>query len=255
MKKILIALAAVITFAYTACKKETVENVAYEGVLNVRLTDAPAVYDSVIVEIVGVEVHSDQTNGWVSLNVPAPGRHDLLQYSNGLDTLIATSTLPAGNVSQIRLILGSNNTVTENGVTYPLVVPSGSESGLKLQVHKEIVGGVTNVVLLDFDANRSVVEQGNGVFHLKPVIRVVATGIDGAVRGAVDPIFAGIAYAFAGSDTFSTSINSSGQFQIGGVPAGVYTVCIIPDTIYQDTCFSNVVVAVDSLTDLGTIVF
>ena len=255
MKKILILFAAVVAIVYSACKKETVETVTYEGTLQVRLTDAPAVYDSVIVEIVGVEVHSSPTNGWISINVPNPGRYDLLQYSNGLDTLIATSTLPAGNVSQIRLILGANNTVTKNGVTYPLVIPSGSESGLKLQIHKEIIGGTTNVVLLDFDANRSVVEQGNGVFHLKPVIHCVTIGIDGSISGSTSPVFQGIAYAFLGSDTFSTTINSSGNFLIGGVPAGVYTVCIIPDTIYQDTCFSNVVVGADSLTDLGLIQF
>ena len=72
---------------------------------------------------------------------------------------------------------------------------------------------------------------------------------------STSPVFQGIAYAFLGSDTFSTTINSSGNFLIGGVPAGVYTVCIIPDTIYQDTCFSNVVVGADSLTDLGLIQF
>ncbi len=255
MKKILIIVAAVSALIYSACKKETVETVTYESVLQVRLTDAPAIYDSVVVEIVGVEVHSSQTNGWISLAVPNPGMYDLLQYSNGLDTLIATSTIPAGNVSQIRLILGSNNSVTKNGITYPLIIPSGSESGLKLQIHKDIIGGVTNVILLDFDANRSVVEQGNGVYHLKPVIHCVTTGIDGSISGSTVPVIQGIAYAFLGSDTFSTSINSNGNFLIGGIPAGTYTVCIIPDTIYQDTCFSNVVVGVDSLTELGVISF
>lgn len=255
MKKLLISIAAIIAIVYTSCKKETVETVAYEGTLQVRLTDAPAVYDSVVVDIVGVEVHSNQTNGWISINVPNPGRYDLLQYSNGMDTLIATSILPAGNVSQIRLILGSNNSVTKNGVTYPLVIPSGSESGLKLQIHKEIVGNTTNIILLDFDANRSVVEQGNGIYHLKPVIHCVTTDIDGSISGSITPVFQGIAYAFLGADTFSTSINSRGNFLIGGVPAGTYTVCILPDTIYNDTCFTNVVVGADSLTELGIISF
>jgi hypothetical protein len=254
MKRIVLLLALVA--AFTACHKNDSETpMTTNGTLKVRLTDAPAVYDSVKIEIVGVEVHSDQT-GWIAMNVPTPGIYDLLQYSNGLDTLIATTTLPAGNVSQIRLLLGTNNSVTKNGVTYPLTIPSGSESGLKLQIHQEIVGGVTTIILLDFDAGRSIVEQGNGSFHLKPVLRTVVQGIDGAIHGTIDPAFAAMAYAINGADTFTGSIAlPSGEFLISGVPAGNYTVCIYPAAVYSDTCISNVNVTVNAVTEMGTIHF
>ena len=161
MNKILYLTTTVLILIFIACKKDASEETYVSGDLQIRLTDAPAVYDSVLIEIVGVEVHSDRTNGWINMAVPFPGQYNLLQYANGLDTLIASSNLPAGNVSQIRLILGANNSVTKNGVTYPLVIPSSSQSGLKLQIHKEIIGGVTNIILRDFDAGRSIVEQGN----------------------------------------------------------------------------------------------
>ena len=248
---IMLAIAALAVYA---CKKDATTSTSF-GQLNVRMTDAPAVYDSVIVEVVGVEVHSDQTNGWVTMALPYPGRYNLLQYTNGMDTLIATTTIPAGNVSQIRLILGTNNTVTKNGVTYPLVIPSGAESGLKLQIHKAIVEGVTNIIQLDFDAGRSIVEQGNGVFHLKPVIRATTTGIDGSIRGSIAPVVSATAYAVLGNDTFTSSVSSTGGFLISGVPAGTYTVCIHPDTLYSDTCISNVVVWVNNQTVIPLIQF
>lgn len=252
MKKAL-WLVPILAFALVwACKKDS--STSGTGSLHVRLTDAPAVYDSVIVEIIGVEVHSNQT-GWVSMSLPTPGRYNLLQYTNGLDTLIATTTIPSGIVSQIRLILGSNNSVTKNGVTYPLTIPSGSESGLKLQIHTAIIEGVTTIVLLDFDASRSIVEQGNGNFHLKPVIRAIATGIDGSIKGAINPVFSATAYAYLGNDTFTTNVSSTGAFLINGVPAGTYTVCIQPDTIFADTCFSNIVVVANQQTNMGTIQF
>jgi hypothetical protein len=251
MKKWMVVIPVLVFITMLACKKESSIKTA---TLNVRLTDAPAVYDSVIVEIISVMVHSDQT-GWVTMSMPAPGRYDLLRYTNGLDTLIATTTIPAGQVSQIRLILGTSNTITKDGVTYPLIVPSGAESGLKLQIHKEIIEGVTNIIQLDFDAGRSIVEVGNGTFHLKPVIRTITAGIDGSIRGAIQPFVSSIAYAFAGADTFTTPVSTTGDFLISGVPAGTYTVCINPDSLYNDTCISNVVVTVNSQTNIGTIVF
>lgn len=252
MKKQIIVLLIAAFATYVSCKKEATDETVTSS-LQIRLTDAPAVYDSVIVDVIGVEVHSDQTNGWVTMNMPHPGLYNLLQFTNGHDTLIASSSIPAGKVSQIRLILGTNNSVTKNGVTYPLIVPSGSESGLKIQIHKDIVYGVTNIIQLDFDAGRSIVEQGNGVFHLKPVIRATTTGIDGSISGTIAPIFAAVAYAVSGTDTFTTTVSGNGGFLIAGVPAGSYTVCIHPDTIYSDTCFTNVTVNVNQLTNLGLI--
>jgi len=255
MNKILYLTTTVLILIFIACKKDASEETYVSGDLQIRLTDAPAVYDSVLIEIVGVEVHSDRTNGWINMAVPFPGQYNLLQYANGLDTLIASSNLPAGNVSQIRLILGANNSVTKNGVTYPLVIPSSSQSGLKLQIHKEIIGGVTNIILLDFDAGRSIVEQGNGVFHLKPVIRANAIGIDGSISGSISPVVPAIAYAFLGTDTFTSPVNANGDFLIGGIPAGTYTVCILPDTIYPLTCIQNVVVDINTQSNVGVITF
>jgi hypothetical protein len=43
-------------------------------------------------------------------------------------------------------------------------------------------------VLLDFDANKSIVKQGNGTYSLKPVIRTIEQAISGAVKGKITPV-------------------------------------------------------------------
>ncbi|MDP2891114.1 MAG: DUF4382 domain-containing protein, partial [Bacteroidota bacterium] len=99
---------------FTSCDSEKDNEKAH---LKVRMTDAPANYDAVMVDVKGVEIIG---NGGtiVMLNANA-GIYNLLDYSNGLDTLIASGDLEAGSVSQIRLILGPNNSVVVDGVVYP----------------------------------------------------------------------------------------------------------------------------------------
>src|SRR4051812_35394654 len=76
--------------------------------LSVRLHDVPAVYDSVLIDIREVHVHTNESS-WLKLNATA-GIYDLLLLQNGIDTiLVPPQEVPEATVSQVRLILGSNN--------------------------------------------------------------------------------------------------------------------------------------------------
>src|SRR5690242_8947336 len=149
----------------TACKKEEATTSIGTTPVKVRMTDAPAAYDQVNVDIIGVEfkVNSGTT---VNLNVN-PGVYNLLDFANGVDTLIASADVPSGELSQVRLILGSNNTIVVDGQPYPLETPSAMQSGLKLNVHTTLQPGVLYELLLDFDASQSIVVEGNGTYKLK----------------------------------------------------------------------------------------
>ena len=79
--------------------------------LEIRLTDAPGDYEAVYVDIQGVEINAESgENGWKQLEVNT-GIYNLIEFTNGMDTLLATAELPGGKVSQIRLKLGNDNTV------------------------------------------------------------------------------------------------------------------------------------------------
>src|SRR5687767_3967367 len=123
--KIAIAISFCLSIILFGCKKKEESG---QGKMQVRLTDAPAAYDHVFVEIVGLEVH--MMGGWVSLMIN-PGVYDLLELQNGVDTVLAPpQVIPIGQMSQMRLKLGSNNYVVDTtGTVIPLSVPSGETSG------------------------------------------------------------------------------------------------------------------------------
>jgi hypothetical protein len=155
------------TAIFFACKKE---NSSQTSTLKVRMTDAPAAWDEVNVDLQQVRVNfRDDSSGWVNLQTNA-GVYNLLNLQNGVDTLIAQGSVQTGMVKEIRLVLGSNNTIKVNGVTFPLTIPSGSESGLKIKVNKNLTSSLDSL-LIDFDAALSIKEQ-NGSYKLMPVIKL-----------------------------------------------------------------------------------
>jgi hypothetical protein len=225
--------------------------------LEVRLTDAPGDYQQVNVDIQDVQVNSgSDEKGWVSLDVNK-GIYDLLTLTNGLDTLLGSAWLPAGNLSQVRLILGNRNSIKVDGEVISLSTPSAQQSGLKLQVHAELLDGVTYTLLLDFDAAKSIVHTGSGKYILKPVLRTVLEAQSGAIKGAVAPVEASPAvYVIEGSDTIGTAFadHVTGKFLIKGLNAGTYKVTFEPKTGYQGVIRESVVVTTGNVSDLGAIV-
>jgi hypothetical protein len=228
------------------------------GTLAVRLTDAPAAYDAVNIAVDSVRVHvdsGDSLNGWYTIS-RFPAMYDLLQYTGGKDTIIAEGQIPAGYYSQIRLYIGVGSNVVVNGVAHPLEIPSGSQSGLKLNIQTTIVGGVRYVLVLDFDASRSIVVTGNGRYLLKPVIKTVATAVSGSLTGVVSPAATNpTVWAIAATDTSSTIADTTGLFRFKYLLPATYSVTIVPaDTTYRDTTFTNVIIVPAMSKDLGTIV-
>ncbi len=175
MKSILFSalLISVFTIVFISCTKDASTDDGQTSTLHVRLTDAPTHFDEVNVDIrdVRVKFSDDSTNtGWVTL-VTTPGIYNLLDYTNGVDTLLATGAFPTQIIKEIRLILGNNNTVVDGGIVYPLVIPSGSESGLKIKVSKKLQETLETIII-DFDAALSVKKEGNGDYKLRPVLRI-----------------------------------------------------------------------------------
>jgi hypothetical protein len=205
----------------------------------------------VFVDIVGVEITGNR--GPALLTNVHPGIYNLLDFSNGVDTLLASGLLTDANISQIRLILGPNNSVVISGVTYPLSTPSAEQSGLKLQVHQTLTAGVLYSVLLDFDAYKSIVDNGNGTYTLKPVIRTIETALSGSIRGMITPAGTLAFVTVTSGVSYSSNVTASGDFLIMGVPAGIYSVTITPAIPFSPVTLNNVNVTTGVTTDVGMI--
>ena len=246
---------------FSACESDSeFENGTGSSRMEVRMTDAPGDYEEVNIEIVSVQVQkegTDDESGWVTLDEINPGIYNLLDFANGNDTLLASSTLPAGTISQIRLILGDENTVKlKSGEVVDLKTPSGQTSGVKLQVNAELVEDVTYTMLLDFDAARSVVPKGNGGYNLKPVIRVISQAVAGGIKGKVTPaeLKPGIYVISAANDTLGGFADEAGDFLIKGVPAGTYSVQFyVEGDSTVNTKVDNVLVTENAIKDLGVV--
>ena len=127
----------------------------------------------------------DDPNLPVLAHFTTPKVVDIMQLQF-IQTALGEIVLPAGNYSQVRLILEPNPTGQQQPVNYltlrtdtstkiPLTTPSGQQSGLKVLGPLEVKPGVINAVMIDFDPNTAVVSRGNsGGYNLKPTgIRMI----------------------------------------------------------------------------------
>lgn len=251
---------AIMTFVLTAsvlvsCKRDDkVTPTTSSGMakVNMYLTDAPANYDALYIDIQKVEVMMEGS-ATLTINPVRPGVYNLLKFRNGLDTLLARADFPTGKISQIRLILGVNNSVVVDGITYALNTPSAQESGLKLNLKQELVAGGSYDMWLDFDAGKSVVETGNGKFNLNPVITAFSTTTDGRIKGYALPASALVTvYASDGVNTYSAIPESDGFFLFKGLPEGKYRLTYDAALLtYTDVSLNNIEVKYGTTTDVG----
>ncbi|MFA6128925.1 MAG: DUF4382 domain-containing protein [Bacteroidales bacterium] len=220
--------------------------------VNVRMTDVPGPYTEVNIDLKEVELTGNDGNA-VTMDVNA-GVYNLLDFSNGMDTLIATGGLDVSEIQQIRLVLGSNNTVVVDGVSHPLSTPSAEQSGLKLQVHQTLEAGVLYTVLLDFDANKSILVEGNGSYKLKPVIRTIETAVSGAIRGKISPVGTLAVVTVVSDLSYTSNVTSGGDFILIGLPAGIYSLTVTPASPFNEFTQDNITVTTGVTTNVGTIV-
>lgn len=184
---------------------------AAQGDVTLRLTDAPADLDSAVVTVDRVDlltedgVSDDDDSGEDDdesrLTLTEETRQlDLLQLQNGNEALLAEEvTVPEGEYTQLRFVLGSENYVVVNGEQQMLEVPSGQQSGIKIvlpEVEIENDGDQIDLTL-DFDVEDSFIDQGNGTYRFKPTIKVKNVFVNGqsietvSVDGLVTSVDAG----------------------------------------------------------------
>jgi hypothetical protein len=261
LKKILIGCFALTTMVFTQSCDDDNDNDSTSGTSRVRInmTDAPGDYDEVNIEVIGVRYKTTTDTGeegWVDLDGVEPGVYNLLDLTGGVTAALADDQIPSGHLGQIRLILGDDNTVVKDGVTYPLNTPSAQQSGLKLKIDQELEPDVTYNFLVDFDVHNSVVMAGNsGNYNLHPVLRVTAEAATGSIAGSVTNLIPVTASVQVGDTIVTADTNDAGDFVLHGVPAGTYTVTLTadPSLALPPVIIENVVVVNGDITDVGQI--
>jgi hypothetical protein len=165
------------------------------GELTLGIGDAPVDgATEVVVVFTGVALHGP--GGTRLIELPEPRQIDLLAYQNGATVdLLEGVTVAAGEYQWLRLdVIAEQNRSDgsyikfETGEQFPLYVPSGSQSGLKLNRPFTVAaGGITRLVA-DFDLRKSVIEPPGlePNYLLKPVLRLMDVLEVGEIAGDVD---------------------------------------------------------------------
>jgi hypothetical protein len=268
MNKILIvAIAFILMAGIQSCNNEETTNNG-SAILKLKLIDSEGDYLEVNVNIVDIRYNqSDGDEGWLSFGDPTdyPIQVDLTQLISGNNLILADEVIPAGDLKQIRLVLGEGNTLViedENGDPYtvPLNTPSALQSGLKLHFDTVLEPGFTYVYILDWDVNESIVEAGNsGNYNLKPVINAIVETSSGSISGRVldelTPIQDAIVQVFKASDEYvnSTITNEFGEFMASGLTEGEYILKIVEDGYEPYESPADITVVIGEINDVGDI--
>ena len=259
LKKVLLSCSVFLSLLALSCNNNEDDKVAGTSAVKVSLTDAPGDYEAVNIEVLDVKIKNSTNtddNGWTSIGNVTPGIYNLLDLTGGVTAVLANGEVPSGYLGQIRLILGDNNTVVKNGVTYPLNTPSAQQSGLKLQLNQTLLPDVDYHFLIDFDVDHSVVEAGNsGNYNLHPVLRVTSEAVTGSIKGTVTGATNVEASVLVGGVAVSAMTDDNGVFWLHGIPAGVYTVTLTPNALsgLAIQTVQSVIVVNAETTDMGTI--
>ncbi|WP_196139114.1 DUF4382 domain-containing protein [Aliikangiella sp. G2MR2-5] len=264
------------------------------GTLALSVTDAPIDgATEVVVTFNGVEI-KPQNGGSTIINFDEPKTIDLFALQNGETApLLQNTTLDAGEYNWIRLVVDADQGEIdsyisfEDGSTHSLYIPSGSNTGLKLNSGFTIAAGATANFTIDFDLRKSVhkpAAEGQD-YMLRPSLRILDNTEVGEISGFIAPSVVedascedGLAvYAYSGADVTADDEGSATPPITSAMPeydanndrynytlsfllAGDYTVAVTCDADLDDPqsdddwtsiAASNVTVTVDQTTELN----
>jgi DNA-binding beta-propeller fold protein YncE len=114
-----------------------------------------------------------EAEGW-QLVSDAPRTVDLLALDEGVLVELSGAALPAGTYTEVRLRV-RDQWVVIGGQRHPLIVPSGSQSGLKLVHAFTLAPGETVSLHLDFATGAHLAANDSG-YLLRPVLFVTSSG-------------------------------------------------------------------------------
>jgi hypothetical protein len=175
---------------------------------------------------------------------------------------LGQTPLPAGNYTQMRLLLAANDTtnplaksvVPQGASEVALTTPSGVETGLKMNIDINVAANQMADFVLDFDACKSVVTAGaSGKYLLKPVVSVVprfSSGVQGFVDAALANGNSAISLQQMGVVVKATVPDASGRFLLQPVGAGMYDL-VITAPGHATGVVTNVVIAADTVTSIS----
>ncbi len=192
------------------------------GQMSLAVADAPVDgAQAVVVKFTGVELTANGGSP-TTITLAQPKTIDLLNQSGTASAVLFDQPIPAGSYGQIRLMVvadgnPSNSYITfSDGTMHGLLVPSGSETGLKLVSGFVVPGGGVVNYTIDFDLRHAITcPPGQApACILKPAQRLVENTKVGNIQGAASPALVPdgctpAVYLYAGTVSVPEDMNSA----------------------------------------------
>jgi hypothetical protein len=164
------------------------------GSLTLSITDAP-VDDASEVVIAMTEFEFQPVDG-ESFRVPvngAPRALNLLDFTDGASMeIISDEDVPAGEYEWLRIFFDEDLSyivIEEGGAQYPLDIPSGAQTGYKLNTGFTVPLNDSIEYILDFNVRKSITNPGppgSTDYKMKPTVKIMNVAETGSVMGVID---------------------------------------------------------------------
>jgi len=245
-------LGAFVIALMVSCATE--EQMKGQGEAIVKVTDAAVDAEN----IAGVYLSVSEVRAFVNAETEViaqfdePMEFDLMSYQNGATYFLGNGVLEAGTYEGVRFILSGETdsyVLFTDGTTAPLTVPSGTQSGYKINGTFEIGANSTTTIVADIDLRKALVVTGQGNYMLRPTGRVIVEAATGTIEGNVSGTFNEgeqlVVYAYTagtyvdteadepavGETRFQNSVNSAvvaedGSFTLAFMPPGEYDLIV-----------------------------
>lgn len=234
-----------------------------KGLLNLILIDSPAQWDSVFVEIQGVDVElitAGREDGMVETYflpyAPGDKKIEVSSLVGGEALLLGRDELPNGKVLSLTMRLGNEYFLYLDEKRYTMSLVESSTTEVPIDIELDIEQGFSYDIVLDFDLEKSikVIEEGPLAFQLDPKITAIRGVGTGEISGVLRPTTLQPAiYAILDGDSVSTHTNSSGTYNFR-LPEGTYSLYFDPkNESYADTLIHDVEVVASETTSLDLV--
>lgn len=235
-----------------------------EALLNIVLVDAPPSYDSVFVEILGVEVSINAVGRETesqSIFIPYDLGDKQIKVSDlvaGEVLLLGRGVLPPGRLIGMKMILGTRHFLWQDEDRFAIPIASDFSDEVPIPILFDLEAGLSYDVILDFDLEQSIqtIQSDPLTLALTPQVDAVLPGTFGEIQGRLGPTTIKPSILAVGSSgSSSTHTNSSGSFVMRLSP-GTYDLYLDPkDDRYLTDTLRNVEVILGESLSLEPITF
>lgn len=234
-----------------------------QSLLNIVLVDAPPMYDSVFVEILGVDVTvnvAGRDTDSQTIFIPYDLGDKQIKVSDlvaGEVLLLGRSALPPGQLVGMNLILGDRHFLWEDEDRFVIPLSDAFEEEIPVAVNLELEPGLSYDVIVDFDLEKSIQTIQSDPLELlfTPTLTALIPGTFGEISGNLAPnTLRPAIVAASDTDTVSTHTNGTGSFLLR-LPPGTYDLFFdpkdpefLPDTLQNVEVIRRESLSLDRIT-------